>query len=284
MRIRALIALTAAAAAIAFACSGCGTSSPAATGPLANAAEVTARAGGAHMQLTARIEASSIPGTVTMTGGGYFNYSAREGKMSLTLTGLSSALGSAAAPTIEEIYTGGDVYIGSSLFAGRLPGGATWMKLDVARVAQAAGIDPSQLLGGQSNPAEFLEYLKASGSSVTKVGTGSVRGVPTTHYRGTVELSKVAGVLTGANRNAVQKALAQLGVSSLPVDVWVDSHNLVRRLGITLSAPAGGQNLQMQMEMELFSFGATPIVTAPSAAETFDATSTALSGLGAIGG
>jgi hypothetical protein len=284
MRIRALIALTAAAGAIAFAGSGCGTSSPAAIGPLANAAHVTAQAGGAHMQLTARIEASSIPGTVTMTGGGYFNYLAREGKMSLTLTGRSSALGSAAAPTIEEIYKGGDVYIGSSLFAGRLPGGAKWMKLDVARVAQAAGIDPSQLLGGQSNPAEFLEYLKASGSSVTNVGTESVRGVPTTHYRGTVELGRVAGVLSGANRNAVQKALAQLGASSLPVDVWVDSHKLVRRLGITLSAPAGGQNLQMQMEMELFSFGATPTVTAPSAAETFDATSTTLSGLRAIGG
>ena len=38
--------------------------------------------------------------------------------------------------------------------------------------------------------------------------------------------------------------------------------------------------MQMQMNLELFDFGTTPPVSVPSASETFDATSTALGGLG----
>ena len=84
----------------------------------------------------------------------------------------------------------------------------------------------------------------------------------------------------GSERAAVQKAIAALGLSRLPVDVWIDSHNLVRRLEINFHANADGQSMQMQMTIELFAFGTTPPVTVPPAAETFDATSTTLGGLG----
>jgi hypothetical protein len=190
---------------------------------------------------------------------------------------------------MEEIFKGTDVYVGSSLFAGKLPGGARWMKLDLARFGAASGIDPAQLLGGQSNPAQFLEYLKASGGSVQIVGQESVRGVQTTHYHGTIDLKKAATVLTehapsGALRKAFEAQVAKLGLANMPVDVWVDSHHLVRRIQLSLSVPAGGQRASMNMTIELFNFGGTPSVTAPSASETFDATSTALGGLSAIGG
>ena len=154
------------------------------------------------------------------------------------------------------------------------------MKVDLAKVGQAAGFDPSQLLSGQSNPAQILEYLKASGASVTIVGHDRIRGVPTTHYTAEIDLTKAAAALAGANAATLQKAIGQLGVSELPVDVWVDSHNLVRRMQLDLRVPAGGQSLQMQMDIELFGFGATPTVSAPAPSETFDATSTALNGLG----
>lgn len=154
------------------------------------------------------------------------------------------------------------------------------MSIDITRVGQAAGLDPTQLLGGQSNPAQILEYLKAKGASVTKVGSNRIRGVPTTHYTATIDLSKAASGLGGAEGSAAQKAIGKLGLSQLPVDVWVDSHNLVRRIQISIHIGVAGQNLQMAMNLELFGFGATPTVSAPPASETFDATSTALSGLG----
>jgi hypothetical protein len=267
--------------------SGTGSSSVAVVGPLADAAAVTSQAGGAHMSLSASIQAGALPSPVTMSGGGYFNYASHEGKLAITLAGLPANEVTGSSASIEEILDRNDIYVGSSLFAGKLPGGARWMKLDIARFGQAAGIDPSQLLGGQSNPAQLLEYLKASGGAVQIAGHEAVRGVPTTHYRGTVDLAKAAAAVShGASssaRAALEKSIAKLGVGSVPVDVWVDSHRLVRRIALAFSAPAGGQQLGLHMTIELFDFGATPAVTAPAASETFDATSSALGGLSAIG-
>ena len=54
-------------------------------------------------------------------------------------------------------------------------------------------------------------------------------------------------------------------------------------LGPGFDAMAAAISLHLQLEVELFDFGATPTVRAPSSSETFDATSAALSGLSAVG-
>jgi len=274
----------AAAIALALAGSGCGSTS-ATLDPVAQAAEVTSQAGGAHIALAAQISAAGLSAPLTINGQGFFNYETQEGTIGLDMAGLPTTAGTLH---MEEIFKSAELYIGSPLFAGKLPGGAHWMKLDIARFGHALGLDLQSLTGGQSNPAQFLEYLKASGGTVTPVGHELVRGVPTTHYRGTIDLSKVADVLPGGNRAQVHAALAkvitQIGASSLPVDVWVDSARLVRRMAILISAPAGGQNLRMQMSVELFGFGPTPAVTAPAQGDVYDATQAALAGLSASGG
>jgi hypothetical protein len=295
MRLLSRLAGVLAGSAVALFVGACGSSSStssssvAAIGPLANAAAVTSAAGGAHMSLSARIEAPSLPSAVTMTGGGFFNYKAHEGAFAITLAGLPANAVTGSSTTMEEVFKGTNAYVGSALLAGKLPGGARWMKLDLARLGQAVGVGPSQLLGGQSNPAQFLEYLKASGGSVQTVGQDTVRGVATTHYRGAIDLNKLASVLsqqTGNSslRSTYEKSIAKLGLSSLPVDVWADSHHLVRKLELTMNAPAGGQQFGLHMTIELFEFGSTPSVKTPSASETFDATSGALGGLSAAGG
>ncbi len=287
--VAAVVALAAALALGACGSSSGGSSTASVAGPLANAAYATSHAGGAHMALSARIEVGALPSPVTLSGSGFFNYSAREGSLSMTIAGLPANPVTGSSAGMEELFKGTDVYVGSSLFAGKLPGGARWMKLDLARFGAAAGISPTQILGGQSNPAQFLEYLKASGGSVQVVGQDTVRGVPTTHYHGTIDLKKAAAVVTerahnGALRKAFEEQVAKIGMTNMPVDVWVDSHHLVRRIVLALSVPAGGQHVSMSMTIEFFQFGPTPAVSAPSASETFDATSSALGHLGALGG
>ena len=120
------------------------------------------------------------------------------------------------------------------------------------------------------------------------MGSEPVRGVPTSHYRATVDLGKVADVLPSRDRGqlhaALAKLIAQTGTSKIPVNVWVDAHHLVRRLALALSLSTGAQRAQLNMTMELFDFGPTPSLNPPPAGEVFDATQTALSGLGASGG
>jgi hypothetical protein len=292
MRLRAATALMPGfliAIVLAVSTSGCGGSTTAALDPVAQAADVTSNAGGAHMSLTAQVSAAVLPATLTISGEGTFNYRTREGELTLDMSGLPAAAlaGSSGPLRMEELFKSSTLYIGSPLFAGKLPGGARWMKLDLSRLGGGLGLNLQQLAGGQSNPAQLLDYLKASGS-VTVVGHDLVRGTATTHYHGSVDLGKVADVMPSGERaqlhSALQKLIAQTGLRSLPVDVWVDAHRLVRRMTMALSIPSGGQKLQLHLTIELFGFGPTTPVTAPPAGETYDATSTALAGLTTSGG
>jgi hypothetical protein len=280
----------ASAIALALYGSGCGASATA-IDPVAQAAEVTSHAGGAHISLSIQVSAAGSPAPFTMSGQGFFNYATQEGMLTLDATGVPgnvSAILPAGPLRIEEIFKSSTIYMGSPLLAGRLPGGARWLKLDVGRFAQAIGLDAQQLAGGQSNPAQFLQYLRAVAGTPERVGSELVRGVATTHYRATVDLGRVAGVLPPAEADQVRAALAklaaQVGTSNIPVDVWVDGHDLVRRFALALSLSNGAHRSQLGITMELFAFGRTPSLTPPADNEVFDATQSALGRVGAAGG
>src|SRR6476659_860423 len=85
-----LLAVLAAASCPALLASGCGSSS-ATLDPVANAAEVTSHAGGAHFALNMQVSGSALPATVTASGEGFFNYASREGKLTLDLGGLPAS-------------------------------------------------------------------------------------------------------------------------------------------------------------------------------------------------
>ncbi len=280
-----------AALALAITTGGCG-SSTATLDPVAQAADVTSQSGGAHIAISAQASGGGLPSGFSLSGSGFFNYDRHEGQLTMNISGVPASVGTNLPPggvQMEELFTSSSAYIGSSVLDGKLPNGARWMKLDLSRFSQALGLSPGQLTGGQSNPAQMLEYLKASGGSVTVVGHESVRGVQTTRYRGTIDLRKAAEVLPSSNRSqlqaAMQKVIEETGASGYPVEVWVDGDRRVRRM--TMEIPLtleGQQRVQMSVTVELFAFGPTPTVTPPSEGEVYDATQAALSGLQALNG
>ena len=280
-----LLCAAAAASALALSAVGCG-GSKATLDPVAEAATVTSHTGGAHLSLNAQITAHGLASPITLKGQGFFNYKTQEGSLTLDMSGLpasaTQSLGSGSL-RMEELFKSSVAYVGSPLFASKLPGGARWMKIDLGRFAAAVGLNLQQLAGGQSNPAQLLQLLRAT-RAVSRSGGEAVRGVPTTRYRATIDLAKVADVLPSTNRDQVRAALkklvAQTGLGSIPVEVWVDAHKTVRRLTMNLSTAASGQQFTVRFEVELFDFGPTPPVTTPSDSEVFDATKTALGGLG----
>ncbi|HXB15244.1 MAG TPA: hypothetical protein VNV44_05825 [Solirubrobacteraceae bacterium] len=270
---------------------GCGSSTPSATvDPLSRAAFTTSSADGAKLAMHMQIDLGSLGGQIAMDGKGHVNFKDGESELTMTLNGLPAAASSVLpdGTTIAERFTGGKVYVGSPVFAGKLPNGASWMAIDVAAVAGKLGLDPQSLASGQANPAQFLQYLRASGGSVQAAGTQFVRGVRTTRYTGSIDLRKAASQLpgsSGATKQAVEKLIGQLGIGSMPVQVWVDSHQLVRRIEIDLPLSVGGQRLQAGVVVEFFDFGATPSVHAPAASETYEVSGDALSsGAAGLGG
>lgn len=286
-RLSTLVPIIVAAIALCLYGSGCGASSGT-LDPVAQAAEATSHVGGAHLAVSIQASGSGLSQPFVMGGQGFFNYRTQEGTLSLDATSLP---GNAAAilPSgplhIEEIFKSSTIYLGSPLLAGRLPAGARWIKLDIGRLSRAIGLDLGALSGGQANPAQFLQYLKAIAGTPEPVGRELVRAVATTHYRAAVDVGKAASVLSsdgsGQLRAALAKLTAQLGTSKLPVDVWVDDQHLVRRIQIALAPAAGAQAPHVSVTLELFEFGPTPSLKAPAQNEVFDATQAAVSGLGA---
>lgn len=135
---------------------------------------------------------------------------------------------------LEAVYSEGSLYVRLSGLAGLLPGivsgGKTWLELDLGSDGEALG---EYLDLGRGDPTRILETLEAAGA-FEQVGSGQVRGVATTRYRGTV----------GSDR----------------ADVWVGGDGLVRRVTVS----DGGET---SVTVELFDFGADVEVERPPADE-----------------
>jgi hypothetical protein len=279
--LRALPVLAAAALAGALA-SGCGSGSAGAVlDPVANAAETTNNADGARVAMHVAVTVSGLPQQISVDGSGHIAFKSQEGEISAQLNGVPGAGGLGEGGTIDERFAGGKMFVGSSALAGKLPNGASWIEIDLAGTEKKLGLDPSALSSGQSNPAQFLEYLRASGGGVVTTGTERVRGVETTRYSGTIDLHKIPGADSAAAKQAIDAIVAATGTGTIPVQVWVDSNKLVRKLSLAMPLSVGGQQIETKISEELFDFGPQPAVQAPAASETYAPPSGGLSGLGA---
>lgn len=254
--------------------SGCGSSSITGTlDPVAQAAETTSHADGAHLAMT--IEMALEGHQLSVTGQGALDPADREGEITMDTSGLAALAGGAisSATTVTELFKGDDFYTGSSALSGKLPGGASWIKVNVAKEAGQLGLDPQSLASGESNPAEYLKYLSAVSGSVRKTGAATVRGVPTTVYTATIDPSKAIAQKTDGNSSLdgkVAGALAKLGMRSIPVTVWIDAKHMLRKMQMQVSASASGHTVGMSIIEEFFDFGPVPAVKAPSGSEVYE--------------
>jgi hypothetical protein len=285
-----LLGMLGACAALSAWGSGCGSGTAAAIDPVAQAAQDTTHVGGAHMSFSGSVQVGGLVSPITLTGSGYFNFARREGSFSFAMSGLpASAQGALGGGSLQivELFKQGTLYMGSPLLAG-VSGGRRWVSLDIARVGHAIGLDPTSLTSGGANPADYLRYLDAAGARTAAVGHGDVRGVPTTHYSGTLDLVRAADALPGSDRAqaraAIEQLVAQTGQRAMPIEVWVDAHRLVRRISLSLSFSNGGRQASTTIRADYYDFGPTPAVNAPPSSEVLDITGQALTHLpGAAG-
>jgi len=262
---------TAAAAAVATALGGCGGAS--AIDPVAQAAQTTQRLPGVHLTLTTKVSGGGVPQPVTISGSGFASSRTHEGQLDFDFSKLAGG----TPGTAEFRFKGLVLYFRFPALANRLPNGKTWLSIDEQKASKSLGLNLSQLSGvGTSDPNQYLNYLRAVAARV-KVGSETVRGVATTHYRATIDLSRVAAQLPGDQRAAAQAAIANLeratGTHTVPMEVWIDAGHRIRRLRLLQSArsPSGG-TIAVDATVDYISYGPTPAVVAPPANQVFDAT------------
>lgn len=281
MQLRTRISILGACAALAVsgvALSGCGSSST--VDPVAQAAEVTAQQSGAQIALVEQLSGGGIPAGTTISGTGYVNAHTRQSQLTFDFSkipGFAALGGGNATATLQIQYP--TLYMNFPALASQLPGGKTWIKIDLGAVAQAQGLNLSALSSsGGIDPNQYLSYLRAAGSQLTTVGTETINGVTTTHYRTTIDLSHVADAVPAADRASVQAGVAQLektsGLTTIPIDVWIDAQHRVRREQFTVTTnTARARGVTVTARVDYLSFGPTPAITPPPASSVYDLTS-----------
>ncbi len=163
------------------------------------------------------------------------------------------------------------LYVNSAELSSKLPGDKPWVRVDLQQLGEKLGVDVGKLLdGANTNPGQILDLLQSTGS-VSTVGTETVDGTSTTHYKATIQLDQLAGKLGGSVGQVAYDELVSKGApSTIPVDVWIGDDGLVRRVSIDDSITVSGQTASVKVQLDISDYGATANVTAPPSDQVFD--------------
>ena len=215
-------------------------------------------------------------GNVATSGSGGFDTKHQTASFSLDLGVLAVALGGASGGvsiprTLDVVVAKNTVYVHLPSVAGQIQKGAEWLRFD----SKSLPLSPTKTVTGalsKADPQKALAQLTSS-SAVHRVGTSSVRGSSTTHYRLTVNAAKLVSILPKSQQSAEAKALKQLNVKSVNVDVYVDGSGYVRRVSTAISKlilQPGSRGVAFKLSFDLYDFGAHVNVTVPPASKTVD--------------
>jgi hypothetical protein len=142
--------------------------------------------------------------------------------------------------------------------------------------------------GASSSPSQLLSYLRATSGQVTRIGAEQIRGVPTTHYRATVDYQRYVARAAPAQRATARASVAALerltGSHTQLVDVWVDRQDRVRREELTFREclPNAPGKTQIHLAIEFFDFGTQVMPALPPSSEVADVTGEIVQKLGHV--
>jgi len=238
---------------------GCGGSGTLALDPVASAAGRTLD------KQTGRFETRFDVGPIELTATGTFS----EPDHAIELKTNTHVGGDAGPLELRMLYPVVYVHVGAGV--GRptfLPAGKSWAKLDLRRPLDKLGASLPQLgMGGAQSPVDGLTWLRGS-KHAKKLGTETIDGVPTTHYRVTVDVQDALAKATPNQREALNRLLRfarKQGVdpASTTSDVWIGDDGLVRRSTQSLGRLGS-------MTTTFSDFGTPVHIEAPPPDETVD--------------
>jgi len=197
-------------------------------------------------------------GSLSITGEGAFDYAGRQGAFTSNVPPFGQ---------IEVVSTGSTVYQKFPPQVAADLGGKPWVKMDLNQLGKDAGIDFDSISQASSgDPTQALQFLRGS-ADITEVGKEQVRGEAVTHYRGTIDLNKAAATAPPEQQPTYQE-LAQLYAQPLPVEVWIDGQDRLRKVSYVVDLAK--LNLPQQPAAEAESAAAKPTGTLSFTTELFE--------------
>jgi LppX_LprAFG lipoprotein len=168
----------------------------------------------------------------------------------------------------DELTDGLTMYLRSDELTTGVIGDKHWIKVDLEKLAGEQGADLGELQQlGSADPTDFLAYLKQV-RDVHKLGSEDIDGTPTTHYRATIDLDKVADS-AGDAAESVRQLQKLSGQKTIPTDVWIDAQGRARRQSVAYSAQQPVP-MRIQFTIDYEKFGVPVDVEAPDDGDTVD--------------
>ncbi len=139
---------------------------------------------------------------------------------------------------VRVILIGQTAYLKIDALSKLVGGGKPWIKVDLAKASESAGVDLGQFLS-QAQQMDLQSSVKmlTSSKDVSKVGTETVGGAETTHYKGTFKVADAVKQLTPELQQKLQGQLTH--VQDMKFDAWIDAQNLPRKVDMNGAAGDG---------------------------------------------
>ncbi len=265
------------------------------TALLARTSDATAAASSGRFE--GRLAMASAPGvegggSFEITLAGAYDVEAEATEINIDLSGLSSVMTEGASAEEAQLFAsmfaepvqlrtiGDTAWVRWSLLTtmfGAAPAGGSGSWIE-AEVDEAASMTDQFGVDSPDSPTDLLAALQDLDASVEEVGRESVRGVETTHYRVIIDLESAAENLPAAERAELEAELPGGITGQLPMDLWLDDDDLMRRLLVEITdfesmgfGDDGGEIASMVVDFEIFDVGQPVLIEPPPADQVITA-------------
>jgi hypothetical protein len=213
----------------------------------------------AHFSSTTTVSGASS-GTYQVLESGNENFATKSLQANLDIEGQSE--------TVRVV--GDDIYLQPPALV-PLPNGIHWVEISPQDLGTSTS--PSDL--NVADPAQGLQFLGGAVGSPVVVGSATVGGVRTTHYRIVLNLRALFAKLGNAEGHlspdlgrTLQTMSGDKQLTAVPGEVWLDSADRVRRIKFTLSLQIAGQTVDELSTTDFTNFGVSVVVDAPAPSDT----------------
>jgi hypothetical protein len=177
---------------------------------------------------------------------------------------LPNLVGTPLAGGLSEIITPADMYINWTYITQQLHVTKPWLVIPLATLSKS-GVNLSQIMDQATANGPLADsQLLAAATSVRRVGTGSVNGVPVTEYTGTIPLASALPHFSGTVKTMMEQLESAEGITTERFTIWVDGNNVLRKAVTT----AAGTGLTETAAMTITSINHPGGITIPPASQT----------------
>jgi hypothetical protein len=237
-----------------------GSESPFDPNPVAAAAERTQAVPGMRISMEMRIETESAP-PFSINGKGAYN-----GDSGLTAFTYEAHPPEGGPMDFDALLSDDAWYFRYPHLAAQMPDGKEWVKVE-----GMLGQTEESAMSAES-PENTLKILGAAGA-ITKVGKATVRKVPTTRYRATLNPAGIVESLRAQGQDELAEqfeGIAPQLVGPVESEVFIDREGMLRRIHTRSTVLADGAPATTDLWMDLFAFGVEPDVVVPDDSVVFD--------------